>query len=212
MKWVSWGLLTWVGVGLSMAACADALRLEPPPGGQGGAGNTAGNATGGGGGSIPCASSSDCPEPTSVCDTVLGFCVECLELEDCGHMPSTVCSEGSCVCAGGLTYCEPGLCADAMTSPAHCGTCDHACFGSCVDGACADPWEPVSTVGAPSARAKHVSVWTGTHLFVWGGSTAAGAGSNVRTGGLYDPATSTWTPTVATHVGHTQGSHATPGA
>jgi N-acetylneuraminic acid mutarotase len=184
-----------LAVALGAVACADALRLEPPTGGEGGAAASGGQPpVGGGGGAmvIPCESSSECPAPTSVCDTVRGECVECLELGDCGHMPGTVCDLGHCRCAGGLDWCAPSTCVDTMTSPVHCGACDHACFGACAGGACVDAWEPLGTMGAPAARGRHASVWTGTHMFVWGG---LGGGAALATGALYDPATQEWTAT-----------------
>jgi len=53
-----------------------------------------------------------------------------------------------------------------------------------------DSWTVVSTVNAPVARYQHVAVWTGSKMIVSGGlveSTYA-----TKTGGLYDPATDTW--------------------
>jgi len=56
-------------------------------------------------------------------------------------------------------------------------------------------WLGMSTVGAPSARFAHVTVWTGTRMVVWGGYDGSGV---VNTGGRYDPATNTWSPTATT--------------
>ncbi|NUP06770.1 MAG: hypothetical protein HOW73_12010 [Polyangiaceae bacterium] len=62
--------------------------------------------------------------------------------------------------------------------------------------ACTNPdtWTPTSLVDAPSERAWHEAVWTGTHMMVWGG---LGDGLYLNSGGLYDPASDTWeaTPT-----------------
>lgn len=186
-------------VGLGGFACADALSITPP-GGGGGADTTttAAGASGGTGGmaTVPCLSNSDCPFPTTVCDTARGICVGCLELADCAHMPGTLCSEGTCSCPTvGESWCEPDLCVDLTTDPDHCGACGKTCFGSCIESACADPWVPVGTQGAPEPRGLHVSEWTGTHLFVWGGSTTTNTNDNLNTGGLYDPTTNEWTPT-----------------
>ena len=52
-------------------------------------------------------------------------------------------------------------------------------------------WTATSTTGAPSARALHSSVWTGTEVLVWGG-TPDGA-TSLNTGGRYNPATDSWT-------------------
>ena len=55
-----------------------------------------------------------------------------------------------------------------------------------------DTWMATGTVGAPSERAGHTAVWTGSLMVVWGGG---GAGDYAATGGRYDPATDTWSPT-----------------
>ena len=52
-----------------------------------------------------------------------------------------------------------------------------------------DSWRPLSTVNAPSPRAEHTAVWTGSRMIVWGGGDAH---SNLAGGGLYDPETDTW--------------------
>jgi N-acetylneuraminic acid mutarotase len=52
-------------------------------------------------------------------------------------------------------------------------------------------WRPMSTVGAPSARMRHVSIWTGSRLIIWGGWN----GSNyLNDGFLYDPLSDSWSP------------------
>ena len=45
----------------------------------------------------------------------------------------------------------------------------------------------------PGARATHTTVWTGSKMVIWSGYT--GAETNTNTGGVYDPATDTWTAT-----------------
>jgi N-acetylneuraminic acid mutarotase len=68
------------------------------------------------------------------------------------------------------------------------------------DGARYDPardtWSPMSNVGAPQAREGHTAVWTGNRMVVWGGNgrDAGGIGSNLATGGVYEPSTDTWSP------------------
>jgi N-acetylneuraminic acid mutarotase len=52
-----------------------------------------------------------------------------------------------------------------------------------------DTWRPMSTVNAPSPRAEHKAVWTGSRMIVWGGDDAH---SNIAGGGIYDPVTDTW--------------------
>jgi len=51
-------------------------------------------------------------------------------------------------------------------------------------------WASTNTVGAPTARAYHSAVWTGSRMVVWGGGS-----SGLNTGGRYDPATNSWTST-----------------
>ena len=59
-------------------------------------------------------------------------------------------------------------------------------------------WSPVSTSGAPSVRAGHTAVWTGTEMIVWGGQGNPGTGTvRFNSGARYDPATDSWTPITA---------------
>lgn len=46
-------------------------------------------------------------------------------------------------------------------------------------------------VNAPTARASHSAVWTGSRMLVWGG---LGSSGNLNTGASYDPMANTWTP------------------
>src|SRR5262245_59643166 len=71
-----------------------------------------------------------------------------------------------------------------------------ALAAACGCAAQGEYWEQSGTAnlrsgaGAPSARAGNISVWTGTHLFVWAGTN----GTTTNTGGMYNPATDTWEP------------------
>lgn len=56
-----------------------------------------------------------------------------------------------------------------------------------------DSWIATSGGGYPNPRWNHVSVWTGTHMIVWGGIDPLGV--YVNSGGLYDPALHSWAPT-----------------
>ncbi len=71
-----------------------------------------------------------------------------------------------------------------------------------------DTWTATSTgTGAPEGRDDHTAVWTGTEMIIWGGLGSASMGFS-NTGGRYDPATDTWTPTsVASNVPTARGLH-----
>ena len=204
----SLGYLSAAGaIGVALAACSSSTHLDPPGAGatgSGGAGTSATSTTGGGGGGgapMACRSNPDCETyPQSICDTVKSACVQCLVDSDCAQKGGPACFDGVCGCpTKGDLFCAIGAgpakqCVDKATSQTDCGSCGHACFGACADGKCADPWEPTSLVGAPEARTRHVAVWDATHskMVVWGGRAAGGV---TATGGVYDLATNTWTPT-----------------
>ncbi len=57
----------------------------------------------------------------------------------------------------------------------------------------ADTWTKMTTVGAPGPRMRLGGVWTGKHMFVFGGYDNASTFYN--SGGLYDPSTNQWTAT-----------------
>src|SRR5213593_2532263 len=61
----------------------------------------------------------------------------------------------------------------------------------------ADVWTATSTVNAPSARAFHTAVWTGSQMMVWGGTDVT---QDLNTGGIYDPAGNVWTATSTINV------------
>ncbi|HEV2799645.1 MAG TPA: Ig-like domain-containing protein [Pyrinomonadaceae bacterium] len=72
-----------------------------------------------------------------------------------------------------------------------------------------DSWTPTSTKSAPSSRSGHTAVWTGSKMIVWGGCSH---GYNNRctalnSGGVYDPATNTWTPTSTTNAPSPRSGH-----
>jgi N-acetylneuraminic acid mutarotase len=52
----------------------------------------------------------------------------------------------------------------------------------------AGTWAALATSGAPSPRAGHAAVWTGSTMIVWGGTGDS-------SGGVYDPASNAWRPT-----------------
>src|SRR5260221_632699 len=59
-----------------------------------------------------------------------------------------------------------------------------------------DTWTPTSTTNAPSARAFHTAVWTGTEMIIWSGVH----GCFFNTGGRYNPSTDSWTATTTTNA------------
>jgi N-acetylneuraminic acid mutarotase len=50
-----------------------------------------------------------------------------------------------------------------------------------------DTWTATSTTNAPTARAGHTAVWTGTEMIIWG--------AGLDTGGRYNPGNDSWTAT-----------------
>lgn len=69
----------------------------------------------------------------------------------------------------------------------------------------ADTWTTMSNALAPEARQKHTAVWCNNinQLIVWGGSTSAFSGE-INTGGIFDPASNSWTG--ATNIAGAPGS------
>jgi hypothetical protein len=60
----------------------------------------------------------------------------------------------------------------------------------------ADSWVPTSVTNAPSARHLHTAVWTGKEMIVWGGDPFSNSfGTELNSGGRYDPAADSWRPT-----------------
>lgn len=201
-------------LGLLVTACNPSPHINvDAPGGSAGAGGSSTTSTTGGGGSGgattttstsggsggmgPCTSNAGCSYPNNLCDVASGECVECLVTEDCDAKPGTVCSNASCICPNPSDFfcAEDGYgaarCVSLETTGTDCGDCGHHCFGACSAGQCVDAWEPTATVGAPSPRAYHVAVWTGSKMIVWGGDSGGGP---LGDGALYDPATRLWTP------------------
>jgi hypothetical protein len=63
-----------------------------------------------------------------------------------------------------------------------------------------DSWTATSIVNAPDGRAIHTATWTGSQMIVWGGTFYDGNIEPLNTGGIYIPATDSWTPTSTTNV------------
>lgn len=72
-----------------------------------------------------------------------------------------------------------------------------------------DVWSPMSTTNAPDARTDHIAVWTGSKMIIWGGMNLTDyprRGYNQTNylittgGGIYDPATDSWSPMSTTNA------------
>jgi len=70
-----------------------------------------------------------------------------------------------------------------------------------------DTWTATSTTNAPTVRAGHTAVWTGSVMIVWGGYFVEITNHYLNTGGRYDPATDSWTPTSTTNAPSARSSH-----
>ncbi len=87
----------------------------------------------------------------------------------------------------GFSACVQTPAEDAVAPPSRKGAVTSG-SDTCVN----DTWTETSLVGAPSHRAGHSAVWTGTEMIVWGGG---GSGPFYNTGGRYDPTSDAWVPT-----------------
>lgn len=56
-----------------------------------------------------------------------------------------------------------------------------------------DTWREVATNNSPESSIGDVALWTGERMLIWGGADQNG--NYLNTGGLYNPATDTWTAT-----------------
>ncbi len=114
---------------------------------------------------------------------------------------TTTCAASTCgfTCAAGFADCDtlPATGCESLlaSSPTDCGVCGNACSAgrACVAGSCKG-WTPVSATGAPSARANHTAVWTGTTMIVWGGESG---GTPLGDGSRYTPTTNSWAATAS---------------
>jgi len=55
-----------------------------------------------------------------------------------------------------------------------------------------DTWATISTLNAPARGGGQAVVWTGSKMIVWGGDDCT-VGTYTSAGGVYDPATDSWT-------------------
>ncbi len=58
------------------------------------------------------------------------------------------------------------------------------------DSASSDTWQSMSTVNLPVGRSDHSAIWTGSHMFVFGGSSTGG--TRLNTAGLFNPTQNEW--------------------
>jgi len=65
-------------------------------------------------------------------------------------------------------------------------------------------WQPISRIGAPTARSEHTAVWSGSRMIIWGGQSN---GTVFADGALYDPVSDTWQPVAATGAPDGRGEH-----
>jgi N-acetylneuraminic acid mutarotase len=69
--------------------------------------------------------------------------------------------------------------------------------GSWNDGGRYNPqtntWTAISSVNAPSGRHYARAFWTGSKMIVWGGQESYAQSTLPNSGGIYDPATDSWT-------------------
>ena len=73
-----------------------------------------------------------------------------------------------------------------------------------VPGGCTnETWTATSNTNAPSARASHTAVWTGSEMIVWGGY----GGSYFNTGGTYNPTTDSWGAISTVNAPSARGGH-----
>ena len=59
-----------------------------------------------------------------------------------------------------------------------------------------DTWQATTTSNAPTSRAGHAAVWSGSEMIVWGG----GGQVTDNTGGRYDPITDSWAATTTVNA------------
>src|SRR4030095_4990308 len=55
-----------------------------------------------------------------------------------------------------------------------------------------DSWTATNNTNAPTARALHTAVWSGSEMIIWGGYDGVTRGT---TGGRYNPSTDSWVST-----------------
>jgi len=57
----------------------------------------------------------------------------------------------------------------------------------------ANSWTTITTTNAPSKRYLHKSIWTGSKMIVFGGTSNGGTTGSLNSGAIYDPSANSWT-------------------
>jgi N-acetylneuraminic acid mutarotase len=70
-----------------------------------------------------------------------------------------------------------------------------------------DTWIATGIINAPDARHSHTAVWTGSEMIVWGGLGGSPFSNELDTGGRYNPANNSWTPTNTYNVPEPRSAH-----
>ena len=72
--------------------------------------------------------------------------------------------------------------------------------GGCAD----DTWTATILINAPTGRAFHKVVWTGSEMIIWGGDDGV---NGFNTGGKYNPSTDSWTATTTVNAPSARSAH-----
>src|SRR2546430_17206157 len=76
------------------------------------------------------------------------------------------------------------------------------------EGCTDDTWTATSTTNAPSPRAFHSAVWTGTEMIIWGGDDGT---NSFNTGKKYNPSTDTLASTSTNGAATARSNHTAVG-
>lgn len=106
---------------------------------------------------------------------------------------------GMCVAQAPPNVDDGNLCTADACDPAS-GQITHKPISGCI------AWKALPQNNAPSPRERHTAVWTGSKMIVWGGLTE-GNPAATATGGIYDPAAQTWSPTSMVNAPPPRHSH-----
>jgi uncharacterized repeat protein (TIGR01451 family) len=71
-----------------------------------------------------------------------------------------------------------------------------------------DTWTRTSLANAPTPRSRHVAIWTGSKMIIWAGLHHGynNGGRPINSGGVYDPASDSWTTMNTTNAPENGGS------